>query len=313
MHRLIHKQRADSALSQFNEKWNNKYKIFTNYLRPPWWAPGLILTDEIRYNYQNYLPVEEYLSDLKTVFLKSFSNPILIPRSISNHTYKSIPDFWCTLPNEFKGNIIWKSNQLLNLACAIASPAKFGSKPNRYPEQHHYILEWLMQTENPFMTGVEYGCSTGYGTYELALLLKQSEKKGMVLGVTVEPLEIWMALNKYLPYRDHCQNHSYPSNDLYDENSTFFVVGDFRNFNLKRKTDFLVINGLVGGPAFNSPKEMTNLWLKLQSELKSKGLLVVGNYFHDGYRSFHDTFCEIGQCYSNLECKISNSLFFKMK
>ncbi len=232
---------------------------------------------------------------------------------MSSHPYKSIPDYWLTLPSEFQGNITLKPRDLFGLACAIASPVKFGSKPNRYPEQHDYILNWLTQIEHHFIIGIEYGCSTGYGAYELAALLKRSGKKGIILGVTSESLEIWMAKNKHVPYMHNREKRIYLTPDLYDKDAIFFVVGDLRNFKINRKIDFVVVNGLIGGPAFHSRQELTEIWEKIQSEMKTDGLLVVGNHFHDGYRAHQNMFCKIGKRFSKLECQLANSLFFKMK
>ncbi len=313
MLQLIHREWARTALSIFNDKWRKKYEVFANYVMPPWWAHGLILTEEIRYNYQNYLPVREYLSDLEWVFLKSFNDQTLVPSSVSNQHYKSLPDFWLILPLEFQGNITLKLGDLFSLACAIASPIKFGSKPNRYPEQHDYMLNWLTHVIDSFIIGIEYGCSTGHGTYEFAGVLKRSGKKGIVLGVTTESLEIWMAKNKHIPHLNGRENCNYLSSDLYDKHSTFFVAGDLRNFRLSRKTDIMVVNGLIGGPAFHSLIELTRIWEKIQSDMKTNGLLVVGNHFHDGYRTYQDSFCKIGERFSKLECQIGNSFFFKMK
>ncbi len=307
-------------LEAFNATWANRHRIFQSCAPPPWWAPGLALTAEIRQNYEKYLPVAEYLQDLATLVLPRLPHPSWLPvvlkRSLALSYVgaaglpASLPDLWSLLPPRFAGRLSWADGDLLPLACAIAAPLKFGSRTGRYPEQTQYLVEWLRQSNRSLLV-VDYGCGTGQGTYEIAALVARSGRPGRVIGVTPEPLEAWMALNRGLPHLDMARPTDPVNKPIAGKSSIsitdtpsratdagtndgfafpvptstvpiLFAAGDIRNFALSRRADVILCNGLIGGPALNDDRTLKHIWVRIQDQLADNGIFVIGSRFHAG-------------------------------
>lgn len=309
-------------LDTYNRKWNQRYQILQEYRAPPWWSPGLILNNRIRYNYERFFPIGEYLDELRWLLVSSLPDPVWVPQVLKKKNFRSLPDFWNQLPQHLAGKVIWKKHELLPLACALASPPKNGCHTGRYPEQNAYLKVWLKDCREAPITMIDYGCGTGQVTYEIATLMDQYLQNGYAIGVAREPLEAWMASKRCLPHVANPQ--SIPMLEEH-ENTTFrklafsrskwahkwtyerlsfpknpvnirlyFVAADIRNFSFRADADLIVCNGLIGGMNLNSDKDFLNLWKRFKAQLKPRGILIVGSRFHGGFKQREKRFFEMG-------------------
>ena len=290
------------ALDYYNRVWARRYRVLQDYCPAPWWSFGLIVNNEIHYNYERYFPIVEYLSELRLVFNNLLPDPSWVPLVLEKKTFHSLPDFWRQLPQHLAGKVTWEAGELFPLACALASPRKNGCHSGRYPEQHSYLCEWLNDKKHTAIDAIDYGCATGQGTYELAGILAEYLDHGRVIGVTKEPLEAWMARNRSIPYFNISDSHtrkcSFPQRN--EKIRSAFVAGDIHNFSTRFLVDLIVCNGLIGGPDQNNERDFRNLWDKFRALLRPGGVLMVGNRFHDGLGRKVSQFLNIRPSYAQL-------------
>lgn len=132
----------DSRAAAFNRKWSRRESAFAANAPLPYWAPGLVITDDIRRAYNDFLPINEYAHDLASVLAEVLPRgrreemfSAWIPKVLRTPRIRSLPDLWDTLPEPFGGRLTWDASELWSLACAIAAPPRFGTATGRYPEQ----------------------------------------------------------------------------------------------------------------------------------------------------------------------------------
>ena len=144
-------------LAACTRRWQARLDAFRRQAPPPWWAPGLILTPEIRGVYERHLPVADFLRDLARLAARRLPSPAWLPlplrgiRGSCSHAgcgeasapWPSLPDLWRTLPAELAGRVTFTEAELPALWRALANPARFGTDFGRYPEQLRQLREWV--------------------------------------------------------------------------------------------------------------------------------------------------------------------------
>ena len=204
---------AEAALARHNRHWRERQAVWLAQADAPWWAPGQILTPELRARYEAWLPLAEFLRTLRAIGRAFLPEHDWLPHPLQRPPWPSLPDFWATLPHPFPARLDFTPQELLPLFCAIADPPRFGSNDGRYPRQRR-LLECLL----PDFAGVplrilDIGCGIGLNTLETARLAVELSfcLRLEVTGVTSEPLEVWMANQRRVPHdpaREH-RFHSY--------------------------------------------------------------------------------------------------------
>ncbi len=287
-----------SFLEFYHNKWRKKYDKFHEYASPPWWTPDLVLTPDIHAEYERFLPINEFIDDLQVQLLAVLSGSAYLPQCLNVTDYMSLPDFWRQLPEWLTGRLLWSSEELFAVACALASPASHGAQSGRYPEQIEFLVDWLRHNSCDTIRVLDYGCGTGQGTYELAHALKLPEKKTAIVGITIEYLEAWMASGRVLPHLSHSPlppQQQYPDYTPAENMDLAFVSGNVFTFLVKQPIDIIVCNGLLGGPYLPlQMKDATVIWKKFQTQLSPGGLLVIGDHFHAGFREQIEGFIKQG-------------------
>ena len=264
--------RDEALLAGFNELWHSRLIAYRRQARPPWWAPGLRLTAEIHAEYERFLPIRAYhvgLYGILTAWLEARGLPGLRP---PDGGYPSIAAWWADLPDELAGRVTVDAADALVLACHIAAPARFGTKAGRYPEQR----PWVAQIGEPVQV-LDIGCGTGQGTWELATWLPTGST---VTGITLEPLEVWMAGQRSTPHLTG-PDWRYPA--ITPGCTTRFSVGDLLALPEQGRADLIVCNGLIGGPACHTAAALERAWQVLRERLRPGGRLILGDTFHAGH------------------------------
>ncbi|MCF7854398.1 MAG: class I SAM-dependent methyltransferase [Candidatus Pacebacteria bacterium] len=253
-----------------------------------------MIDHDMRRLYEIYLPVREFLHDLRRLALFFLPHPSWLPRVLRDpHCDRerqimkrppSLPDLWRILPVTLAGKVTYHEDELPVLFCALADPPAFGTDFGRYPRQK-------AELRKRFGTGGKYGlrvldvaCGTGQGTYELGKLL--SEATGCppgIIGVTREPLEAWMAANRRLPHRPDAASRFQRTAT---HGLTEFVAGDIGELPFApRAFDLIVANGIVGGPYWNQRWQILQFLRQCHGLLKPRGVVTVTNRFHEGRRN----------------------------
>lgn len=274
-------------------RWQTHWQQFIAQAPPPWWGPGLRLDGAIRATYNQYLPINAYLRDLERLF-RLFLPGSWIPDDLRSRRFLSVPDFWHSLPTRFH-TLCPSPEDLFPLACALASPARFGHAAERYSEQLPLLLAAVAQIKKSSPLILDLGCGVGLDTYACAAHLAAHDLSACVLGITREPLEVWMAVNRQLPHVGQEEQAFPPESDACPVS---FAVGDLFSVSLRRRADIIICNGLLGGPALYRRKHLQQAWNCLIRLAAPGALLMAGNRFHAGRDSFIQDFIALGRTIS---------------
>ena len=280
-----------NTLDCLNFHWQQKMQAFRQS-KSPWWVSGMVVTPAIRQAYEHYLPVGCFLDDWIPVlhdFLPDRSwLPDIMQKRISEMPpvqacmqYASLPDLWQTWPEHLAGHVGFGMDELLAFACASASPARHGSLGNRYPEQVSLLLD-IEALPDDCLRVIDIGCGTGQGTLGILNVLSLKARHVIGIGITKEPLEVWMASNQQLPHMQSMPDDlSFP--DLHPHAECTFSTGDICTRIAIDPADLVICNGLLGGPALHEEHRLLQAARTLASTVKVNGYLLIGNCFHAGH------------------------------
>ena len=315
-------------MSGFSVKWTARLDLFRRLYAPPYWTPGMPVDAQLRARYESCLPVCEFLADLGNLATK-FPRPWCLAESANAHghdhlgpaPFASLPDLWNTLPEHLAGRVDFVDDEWLALFCALADPPRFGTDFGRYPEQLANIRQLLgapvpspafQQSATgpgpvPSFNILDLGCGTGQGTYELAAAVANAVSGAVAaVGVTREPLEVWMAENRRLPHdparervfeekRPPAKGRGGAQNDetrAWGGATVHFLGGDALAVPCAGPFDLIVANGLVGGRFLRSPPALVKFLAEAERLLATGGVLALANHFHAGELPVLEGFAE---------------------
>lgn len=285
-----------ARLEVHNRRWAGRMATWRRLAPVPWQGVGLILSPVLRCLCETCLPVAEFYADLRCLaacFLPSASWTPAVLRGCQYHTAAviaqdvppSLPDFWASLPLSLSHRVTYAPAELLTLFCALADPPRFGTDSGRYPAQ----LARLASLFQSWPSGgrplrlLDIGCGTGQNTLEIAAMGLELLSGGLqVLGITLEPLEAWMARCRCLPHDPVRQRRlqRYGA-DLPVE----FEASRFQNFSAPEPFDIIVCNGLVGGRFLHRRQDLDVFLETCLRSLLPQGSVFLANHFHDGCRA----------------------------
>ena len=283
--------RDDCGLARFNANWLSRRELFLRS-SPFRWATGHIITPALRSAFQTFLPVEEFLSDLQRLARKALPDPSWIPRILrtsqvhtarrsASHAPPSLPELWAMLPPQLAGRVSFTPDQFTQLLCAFADPPQFGTDLARYPDQAAQLCRHVVDWDSGRSIAVlDLGCGTGQGTRETAFLFAEcGVRNPRAVGITAEPIEVWMATHRRLPHRPEREA---ALRALPPQSDVYFVCGDALAPPLCDTFDIVLCNGLVGGRFLQKKPAFHTLLTQCRSLLAPNGVLALANSFHDG-------------------------------
>ncbi|MBO7742299.1 MAG: class I SAM-dependent methyltransferase [Victivallales bacterium] len=235
------------------------------------WTPGMIVPPELNARFDTFVPWAEVSRSLRRVARAFLPAPEWIPGILRDGAVETLLDFWQELP-ELQGLAAPMPGDELNFFCACADPPRFGTKTGRYPQQ----LEILRQLPKPAKM-LDLGCGVGLGTLEIADALKPRE----TCGVTIEPLEVWMAERRSLP---HDQRRSREYMNFRHLDNVTFRAADIVEYRGKMPADLIICNGLAGGRFLNAPAQIEKFLDCLEENAAPAAVLAAANSFHHGHR-----------------------------
>ena len=323
-------------MTGFNAKWAARLELFRRLYAPPYWTPGMPVDAQQRARYESCLPVCEFLAGLGNLAIK-FPRPLCLAESANAHghdrlgpaPFASLPDLWNTLPEQLACRVEFADDEWLALFCALADPPRFGTDFGRYPEQLAKIRQILgALVPSPallnFGTGtapapapkfniLDLGCGTGQGTYELAecadAIFLPRGITVETIGVTREPLEVWMAENRRLPHSPERERvfkgkrqkaegeNGGADTDTWKRGPAIihFLAGDALAVPCAGPFHLIVANGLVGGRFLRSPPALAKFLAEAERLLAPGGRLALANRFHEGERPVLAAFAEFAR------------------
>ncbi|NLF18808.1 MAG: class I SAM-dependent methyltransferase [Lentisphaerae bacterium] len=297
-----------AILDGHNRRWGARLDGFRAYAGAPWWSPGLIVTPELRGRYECWLPVAEFCADLARLGRAFLPAPSWVPRRLrsgagepsagSSAAPLSLPDLWARLPTCLAARVAFGEADLPALFAALADPPRFGTDSARYEAQRAALAALCRGAagRGRRLTLVDLACGVGLGTYEAAVTAAAAiGAPPRVLGLTLEPLEAWMASRCCLPHdpgREPRLRRLAAQAPPVD-----FLAADVRHLPLAlaNAVDVILCNGLVGGDHLRRQDDLAAVLREARRLLVPGGALLVANRFHDGCRAAVERFADLAR------------------
>jgi SAM-dependent methyltransferase len=258
----------------------------------------MITDNDLRGRIECFIPWESVRRELCALGRVYLPDEAWLPHLLAHGAIENILDFWAELP-QYAGRLEFCEEELRALFCAMADPPRYGTADGRYPQQ----LEMLSQHLSHPASLLDLGCGIGLGTLEIA------NKFGIrdVLGVTTEPLEVWMAKHRILPHDPQRSQHF----ARYASQPADFVCADATSFIPPRKYSLVICNGLAGGRFMHSPEALRHFIANWDKYLTDDGIIALANAFHTGHRPGVELLIKLAQeagwytagNWQNLVCK----------
>ncbi len=280
-----------------------RFRSYATTSPAPLPAPGLVITPEIRYQSELYLPMDELKRLLERYYRASLCyEPIL--SSTPCHAALSWADWFVALPPwlQQSANPVRLLDQLLadpelheRFLFASFLPQRFnGAGFGRYPGQSDWLREWAARLRRSGKTALrclDAACGSGEGSWELAELLQDAGWQAQQVelqGWTLDPLEVCAAQRQYLPHLPQRQQAYRQRTWLLKadgwEKRISFRLGDLlADQSPGDSFDLILCNGLIGGPIMHQQAALAKLLCRLAGMLAAGGLLLLADHFHGGW------------------------------
>jgi hypothetical protein len=267
------------------------------------WAPGVVVTPEMRNMTERYLPLDEIRRAIVRFFAVALRFSPFLGASVIHYAASWLdvlhglqPLVSTPAPAFLLRRLMVDEGFRCQFIFANFLPSRYGGGFGRYPGQTAFLRKWLAENRSRLSSGVsclDAACGSGEGTYELAFLLMESGFPVEVInihGVTLEPLELFAAAHCSFPH-DPRRTEAYRS-----QTAPLFECGitEKIQFTLEDLTgsfsttmegyDIILCNGLLGGPFLHEMRDMLETVRRLVGRLKRKGLLLVSSRFHGGWK-----------------------------
>lgn len=293
----------DSALSpsllRRTEKLAGQYRHYARSVTPLW-APGGVITTEIRQQAETWLPVEELKSVLLAILrrLCRFDPkplPLVSPPPLSWPDLLSRLPFYLQHPDPSRilSQLLTGTEQQLPLLFALFIPPRFGGGLGRYPVQLEMVGGWLSGTANEGrpLRILDAACGSGEGTWELALTAHNAgipPDRLTIHGSSIGELEITAAAHLFFPHDlRHQQQLRQTFAPLFAEGYAkslrFFHDDLLTPLATGEPYDLILCNGTVGGPFIHSRQELQTALEGLTRKLTPGGTLCMADRFHGGW------------------------------
>lgn len=261
-------------LARHNRRWGAALENWYRHAAVAW-TPGMIVDHELRIRFDTFFPWAEFSHSLRSLAQAFLPSPAWTPRLLEESAVETALDFWEEV-GDFCGRATFRQEELLPFFCACADPPRFGTRAGRYPDQ----LSSLPRAD----ALLDLGCGIGLGTLEAARQCKATH----VVGVTLEPLEAWMANRRTLPHDALRQQEFRRFQDIPAE----FLAGEATSYRGKERFALILCNGLAGGRFLKRREQFLELLKTFDTNLQVGGMVALANSFHPGYRKSTEEFLQ---------------------
>ena len=264
----------------------------------PLWAPGLILTAEMRGLTEALFPMAPVRAAFELLLKKGcYFRPFL------SGSYLNSSASWLDLLQRFRPQLLHADpaatlhelagnpQQRERFLFALLLPHHFGGGFDRYPKQSLWLEAWLGANVGRLggrIRALDSACGSGEGTYGLAELIGAAGFGGTVHGSTLEPIELFAAAHAYFPHdpdrtRDY-RGRVAPLLGKGDAADMEFYLDEVGTDTGRKDYGLILCNGLLGGPLLHEPEELARAIGGLASRLAPGGMLLAADRFHAGWR-----------------------------
>lgn len=291
----------DDDLERRIQRLAARFRAFVENCPAPEWAPGLIVTEEMRRVTDQYLCIDE----IKRAFERLFYLAFRVPPFFAASTVHRAP-FWLDAldalqsqtrtsdPSAILKGLMSDETRRCRFIFANFLPPRHGEAFGRYPKQLFFLREWLARRrcrpQSPLRL-LDSACGTGEGTWELPLLLRESgyrPDEASVTGATIEPVELFAAAHVFFPH-DAGRQGDYRQKIAPLLETGWMERVEFRLDDIRRNTDdgeydVILCNGILGGPLLHDEEELAAAVSSLAGRLRPGGILLAANRFHGGWK-----------------------------
>jgi SAM-dependent methyltransferase len=266
----------------------------------PLWAPGLVITNEMRGLTEALLPMGE----IRSVFGLVLRRGCRFEPQISGSYLQSSPS-WLDLlhrlrpqltqadPAEALREIAGDPVKRRAFLFSLMLPHHFGGGFDRYPRQSEWLAGWLLENRERLggrLRALDSACGSGEGSYGLAELMETAGYgAGTELhGSTLEPIELFAAAHAFFPH-DRQREGSYRARvaPLFRERAPValrFYLEDVGSGTERGGYHLILCNGLLGGPLLHEEGALLRAITALAARLAPGGVLLAADRFHEGWR-----------------------------
>lgn len=263
------------------------------------WAPGLVITSEMRRATEMLFPLDSIHSAFRALyrqacgFVSSSETPLFLGATSWLDLVLRFPERVRDLnPARLIAGAASDDSFRLELLFSLHLPSQHGGAFGRYPGQAAFVRRWLTSSsvsDGSRIRCLDAACGTGEGTYELAHLV--AERRGgpdgwTVHGMSRDPLEIFAAAHGWFPHdpgRGDQFRRLACAGGLLRPPAVTFGVEDVTEPSAEGPYDVVVCNGLLGGPVLHEEGEVGRVIGLLAARLAPGGLLLAADRFHEGW------------------------------
>lgn len=265
------------------------------------WAPGLVLTQEMRAVTDSLLPLAEIRQAFARFFALSLSYPLspaVFPLNMSLTWLDFLQQIQPLVSEPNPATLLQRlmtneeQRQIFLFTCLL--PRHHGGAFGRYHKQCTWLGNWLSANRKRLSnraTCLVAACGTGEEVYELA---EQLQKHGYTLpdclieGSSLEPLELFAACHGCFPHDRHRQQE-YRARiaPLVSQGASLairFKQEDLVSPAAPGKYDLILCNGLLGGPFIQTREQLLRVIGGLARQLEHGGIMLAADSFHDGWK-----------------------------
>lgn len=265
----------------------------------PFWAPGLVVTDEMRRITECYIPYNEVRGALIRLCRVALKGEHFMPPLLDGvHSWLDLlnllpADISCVDPSSMLARLLTEPDVRKRFLFSLYLPARYGGAFGRYPKQTAFLRDWLNAQGEHGLSPVrilDAACGSGEGVYELAALCCEAGFAPSALcitGVTISPLEIYSAAHAGFPH-DSCRETAFrrfvqPLHESGAVAGLRFVAADIQTWRSEEPYHVIVCNGVLGGPMMHDREEVMRCVHGLVGNLACGGVLLAANRFHGGW------------------------------
>lgn len=291
----------DPELQRRRTDLSRYFLSYVNFCPVPFWAPGLIVTNETSRMSETFFPfavIQGAFQRLVRLSLRQGREiiPPLFQQSSSwlDLLHRLQGGFVRTDPAAVLGVLMGNELERQRFLFSIYLPQQFGGGFGRYPKQYAFLRQWLRArgvSGGGQLRCLDAACGSGEGTYELARLVKDAGVPAgavSISGVTLSPLEVFAASHACFPH-DHDHERLVRSflgsvNDGHSWGEIRFAATDLRTWEPPELFHVILCNGVLGGPMLHYDDALKDVVRRLARSLERGGILLAADRFHAGWR-----------------------------
>ncbi len=282
-------------------RWGRQFACYAATSPAPLPAAGLVVSPEIRYQSELYLPI----THLRLPFYRLYRHVLAYPPILTStpfhrapswaDCYALLPDWLQVSPNpaHLLQRLLADAGLLTRFIFYSFLPGRFnGAGFERYPDQLNWLRTRFSCRAGGSLRILDAACGSGEGAWELAELLAAQgwqPAQVQITGWTLEPLEVWAAQQHCLPHdplrEQRYQQRVHPlRNQGWSERVIFQTVDLLADLPKDQSFDLILCNGLLGGPLMHRQEELQRVIGALAARLRPGGRLLAAHRFHDGWQ-----------------------------